>query len=373
MTTQATTSAGTGQKGRKKASPAPTPAPQAVAGAGLAEEQVQPQWVQHDAYQAFGVELMRGKTMIGLSAPSAFTPAKDPTYKWPMENLRDLAYFYVAGGNAFCAMGHPGTGKTAGVQQFHAALNLPLLCMSANPRTQAYHLIGRLVPNQDGGVSWSDGPVLMAARLGISVLIDEYNVIDPGEMTGLNILLEGRPYLVPETGELVVPRKGFRVYVTCNPKDGKGLVHGRHTQDNANDERFEYSWFGYLPPEVEIQLVAELIAPFQPGLPPETLAEMFVGVANQVRKLYAGESDDSGALDKTISTRVLRRWVVKAMLAQGGGVVEAPIHYGLERAWSLSCSDEVRVAVHEFVTQTFGGAEYISSKNSLHAVNLAGG
>jgi cobaltochelatase CobS len=192
MTTQATTSAGTGQKGRKKASPAPTPAPQAVAGAGLAEEQVQPQWVQHDAYQAFGVELMRGKTMIGLSAPSAFTPAKDPTYKWPMENLRDLAYFYVAGGNAFCAMGHPGTGKTAGVQQFHAALNLPLLCMSANPRTQAYHLIGRLVPNQEGGVSWSDGPVLMAARLGMSVLIDEYNVIDPGEMTGLNLLRDGR-------------------------------------------------------------------------------------------------------------------------------------------------------------------------------------
>lgn len=370
MTTQATQAAAAPSKSRKKASQEPATA---AAAAAPVEQKACPQWVHFDGFACFGIERMRGAKILGLSEPCVFTPAKDPTYKWPIDNLRDLLHFYMAGGNAFCAMGHPGTGKTMGVQQFHASLNLPLLSMSANPRTQAYHLIGRLVPNKDGGVSWVDGPVLMAARLGMSVLIDEYNFIDPGEMTGLNLLLEGRPYLVPETGELIVPRHGFRVYATCNPKDDKGLVQGRHTQDNANDERFEFSWFGYLPQEIEVQLITEMIAPYQPSLPAHVLAEKFVSVANQVRKLYAGVTDDSGALDKTISTRVLRRWVSKAMSASTqGSLVESPMHYGLERAWSLSCSDEVRVAVHELVTQTFGGGDYKSSKDNLHTMQPAG-
>lgn len=370
MTTQANTAAVAPAKSRKKASQGSA----ATAAAAPAQQQAIPQWVHFDAYDCFGIERMRGAKILGLSVPSAFTPAKDPTYKWPIDNLRDLLHFYMAGGNAFCAIGHPGTGKTLGVQQFHAALNLPLLSISANPRIQAYHLIGRLVPNTDGAVSWVDGPVLMAARLGTSVLIDEYNVINPGEMTGLNSLLEGRPYLVAETGELVVPQRGFRVFATCNPKDDKGLVHGRQTQDNANDERFEFSWFTYLPPEIEIQLLTELITPYQPSIPAVSLAEKFVEVANKVRALYAGVTDDAGALDKTISTRVLRRWVSKAMSASAAGsLVESPMHYGLERAWSLSASDEVRVAVHELVTQVFGGGDYKSSKDVLHTLQTAAG
>ena len=43
------------------------------------------------------------------------------------------------------AIGETGTGKTEAVVQFHAALNLPLFHVTANPRMEAYHLIGWLV------------------------------------------------------------------------------------------------------------------------------------------------------------------------------------------------------------------------------------
>lgn len=132
MTTQATQAAAAPSKSRKKASQEPATA---AAAAAPVEQKACPQWVHFDGFACFGIERMRGAKILGLSEPCVFTPAKDPTYKWPIDNLRDLLHFYMAGGNAFCAMGHPGTGKTMGVQQFHASLNLPLLSMSANPRT----------------------------------------------------------------------------------------------------------------------------------------------------------------------------------------------------------------------------------------------
>ncbi|MFC6522683.1 AAA family ATPase [Undibacterium arcticum] len=69
---------------------------------------------------------------------------------------------------------------------------MPLYTYNAHPRTEAGDLIGKYAPTPSGGLVFVFGPVARAAMEGRSVLIDEYNVIDPGEATGLNALLEGR-------------------------------------------------------------------------------------------------------------------------------------------------------------------------------------
>lgn len=216
--------------------------------------------------EAFGV--LDGPQLPGFdrpwNTPTLKTPQRLQNYKWDEQLLRLMILFFFAGRTAMKFIGHTGVGKTVGVNQFHACLNLPLLELTVNPETKAVDLIGRFVIGP-GGLEWRDGPVLLAARMGLSICINEYNLLDPGEGAGLNAFLDGQAYTVVETGETVVPAPGFRVWATENPK-GFGYS-GRKTMEISNTDRFKpIIKLSYPKPEEEEQIVVdELLKLGQPA------------------------------------------------------------------------------------------------------------
>ena len=289
---------------------------------------------------------------LAILAPGAFTPAINPSYNMSKDLFREILGFFMMGRVAIKLMGYKGCGKTTVIEQIHAALGYPLLTISCTPRTEAQDLIGKMLPTPQG-LQYVYGPVAMAAKFGYSVMLDEYNVLDPGEATGLNQLLQGGALYIPETGEVITPQPGFRVFATCNPADRSLGLFGRNDQDSANDDRFWTVWVDYPKAEEEEPLVeAILLTKFETDVA-KAYAKKMVEVAMKVRQSYMGESSNGDALEITMSTRGLLSW------AQGMCVfasAEKPLYFALERAvlGSLPRQSTSRVAINQFVKTVFG-------------------
>lgn len=296
--------------------------------------------------------IKNGILVDGEEQPSEFTPAIDPDYIFRVELIRDLLGFWFSGETAMLIIGHSGCGKTSIVEQWHAKLNLPLLTVVAHPRMEIADLIGHFIPTDSGGMAFHYGPVALAAKEGLSVLLDEYFVLDPGVATGLNALLQGGMLYIPETGEAIRPKEGFRLFAATNPADVGAGYFGRNTQDAANQDRFWTVRVGYPTPEEETPLVQKVL---MQGMDDESVAlqfaERMVDVANRVRKQYCGESDAASAIDVTLSTRSLKRW---ASLFTMFPNVTRPEHYALERSVTNRASPETAQAIHSIVDVVFG-------------------
>lgn len=290
---------------------------------------------------------------------AALVPQKISGYQWDRRVLRDILTFWQlqsinAREIAMSLRGHTGAGKSSAAVQFHACMGQPLLVVNAHPRMESRDLIGGLFPTEKGTLGWVDGPVTKAARLGISVLIDEYNVLDPGEATGLNTLLLGQR-LDLQCGTLI-PKAGFRVFATANPADGVSY-RGRNRQDIANDDRFTYTTnVDYLQPDLEMQIVVNVLLAWDSSGDIEVLksyAENFVKVANQIRKSFIGSSDSADALEMTMSTTTLLSWVHK-FCAFKGGMGDKALSYALDCALTNRCNSTTRLAIQEIAGSHFG-------------------
>lgn len=344
------------------------------------QQTVRPQMLTRAARDVFKGVLEAATPLPAYDRPwnefSLRTPRAKPDYVWDPLQLKTIIAFFVAGGTSMKAIGETGTGKTEAVVQFHAALNLPLFHVTANPRMEAYHLIGRLVPVGDKwewrprsdaaaptagcalvsvpctssqppgppsdqgewirvpgqGMEWRDGPVAAAARWGVSCLVDEYNVLDPGEATGLNAFLEGRDYTIPDTGETLRPAPGFRCFATVNPKSPG--YSGRQTQDLANDDRFSVNMlFQYPSEDVEKQMVVDFLMSKLGQKAPLAgeVANVVVKAANKIREAFMGENDGADALPFTMSRRGVMEWakwtvVSHSLVAKG----ENPLFHALD-------------------------------------------
>lgn len=296
----------------------------------------------------------------GLEPGLHGVPAVDPQYVFEMDRLRQFTMFWVGGFRALKVEGDPAAGKTSFVEQIHARLNVPLHKVPCTPTTDRYALIGQLLPNTDGKLVWRDGPVVKACRDGTSVLLDEYNVLDPGEATGLNMLLEGYSWTIPETGEIITPARTTRFFATENPVDSKAAVAGRNVQDVANDDRWSYMQVDYLREDVETALVVRhLIAGQIPQDLAETVAKLCVQVANDVRMAFRNDVPD---FDKPLSTRVVLRWakytvMYQAVLSQQR---KSGLHYAIRQA--VRMSPVMAGAVNEKITLRAGYDENLQSK-----------
>jgi cobaltochelatase CobS len=105
--------------------------------------------------------------------------------------------------------GHSGNGKTMSVEQACAKAKRKFICVSMTPETDESDLLGNYVLI-NGNMEWRDGPVTTAARQGAVLCIDE---IDYGaqNLSSLQRVLEGKPFMLKKKGELIVPAEGFTV------------------------------------------------------------------------------------------------------------------------------------------------------------------
>jgi cobaltochelatase CobS len=288
----------------------------------------------------------------GLAPGLPDVPPLDPHYVFEPDRMRQFVMFWVGGFRALMIEGHPAAGKTSFIEQIHARLNVPLYKLACSPTTEAYRIIGQLLPTEDGKLKWHDGPVVRACREGTSCLLDEWNTLEPGEATALNMLLEGYSWTIPETGETITPVRTTRFFVTQNAVDSKALVAGRNIQDVASDDRFSYMEVDYLRPELEKDLVVRHLVEGQvPQDVAKTVAAICVDVANKVRSAFSTDADD---IDKPISTRVVLRWAKYTVMYQGvlrkQGL--SGLHYAIRQA--VRMSQPMAGAVNQMITMVAG-------------------
>jgi hypothetical protein len=196
--------------------------------------------------------------------------------------------------------GQSGNGKTMSVEQACAKLGRKFICVSMTPETDESDLLGNFVLI-NGQMEWRDGPVTVAARQGAVLCIDE---IDYGaqNLSALQRVLEGKPFLLKKKNELITPAEGFTIVATANTK-GKGSEDGRYMFTNVLNEAFLERFLNTMeqdfpPVKIEQKIIKKEMA--SAGRPDDEFAEKLVTWADVIRKTFA-----EGGADEIISTRRL--------------------------------------------------------------------
>lgn len=196
--------------------------------------------------------------------------------------------------------GHSGNGKTMSVEQACAKLGRKFVCISMTPETDESDLLGNYVLI-NGQMEWRDGPVTVAARQGAVLCIDE---IDYGaqNLSTLQRVLEGKPFLLKKKNETVFPAEGFTIIATANTK-GKGSEDGRYMFTNVLNEAFLERFLNTYEQEwpsiaVEKKIIKKEMT--SNGRSDDDFADKLVDWADVIRKSFTEE-----AVDEVISTRRL--------------------------------------------------------------------
>ena len=305
----------------------------------------------HDAGELFSGK-PSGRTILGYSDPSVYTPKIDPMYAFHESSRDVIVWFLMEKADPLYIYGPSGCGKSSQIRQIAARLNYPVFEATGHDRLEFPDLIGHLSV-QNGNMEFQDGPLTMAMKQGGIFLFNEADLCSPSTLAGLNTILDGSPLCIAENGgELVTPHPMFRFVVTANSNgasDETGLYQGIMRQNIAFMDRFIVVEIGYPKPEVELDLLARLF----PSLPSE-IATRMVDLANDVRKNFMGNSTAHDALDVTLSTRTLIRWAELTMAFQPlskQGI--SPVMYALDRALGFRASQTSRVALSEMAQRIF--------------------
>lgn len=235
----------------------------------------------------------------------AVIPDRDKHYT-PFGDFKDIEAIIKSGTffPVFIA-GMSGNGKTFMVEQACARTKRAMVRVQMTRETDEDDLIGgfRLI---NGETKFMKGPVLMAMELGAVLLIDEADRADPGKVMCLQGILEGKPYYVKKTGEVLRPAEGFNVFVTANTK-GKGSDDGRYVAagvlDDAWLERYPITIEqSYPSAKTEARILRNYMA--DGGREVSDADNAFItnliSWSDIIRKTF-----DDGAIDELISTRRL--------------------------------------------------------------------
>ena len=293
-----------------------------------------------------------GTKIKGYAAPNSFTPEINPDYLFH-ESSRDVIVWFMNSSDPFYLFGPAGSGKTSLLKQLAAKLNYPVFSITGHSRLEFPDMVGHLTV-ENGNMIFQHGPLALAMKYGGLLLLDEIDLLDPATAAGLNGMLDGEPLCIPENGsEVIPPHPLFRFAATANTNGGSdetGLYQGTLRQNLAFMDRFWLCEINYPTPEAEESLLAVKAKSL-----PADLRKKMVEYANEVRKLFMGESSDfNDSIEVTFSTRTLIRWADLAIRFQplaNQGI--QPVTYALDRALGYRATRETRSFLHELAQRIF--------------------
>lgn len=318
------------------------------------------QTTQHIIADAFGLrDADRGAMAIGYEPSSdPLIPTCDPHHYFDRDVLRRVINFLNhPDGDALYLTGPTGSGKTSGIAQILTRLYWPMQSITAHGRMEFQDLVGHhslvaRLPGEEPTMTFVDGPLTKAMKEGHVLLINEVDLMDPSELSGLNDVLEGRPLVIAENGgEVVRPHPMFRVVVTGNSAGGgdeTGAYLGVRQQNIAAMDRYRVVTVDYLPADVEEELVKSKVPEINQVLVPK-----MVDMANQLRKLFTGDSETGagGELSFPMSTRVLIRWARQSIAYER---CANRMQYALEESLLARAAPEERIAIEQVAINIFG-------------------
>lgn len=231
--------------------------------------------------------------------PESLIPARDHNFV-PFGNFDDVCQIIKS--KIFYPVyisGPTGNGKSTMVEQICAKYNRPLIRVNLNMMSDEDQLIGSRTL-EDGTIKIVEGPVLLAMRLGATLLLDEIDAGSANTLLCLQPILEGKQYYFKLKNEIIVPAPGFNIIATANTK-GKGSDDGRYIGTNVLNEafleRFAVTFDQEYPSaKVETKIVQNLMAYYQ--CQNDQFVETLVKWADGIRRTF-----EDGGVDETITTR----------------------------------------------------------------------
>lgn len=310
----------------------------------------------------FGISCPKEITTVGFEVnPSDpgfdYIPEVEPHFQHRPDFLRDLLGWWQCtldkhlDQDGFLCYGPQGSGKTSGITQTAAMLNIPCIEVTGHERLEVEELLGGNTII-GGDMMYVDGPLTTAARNGWWFVLNEGDALDPSQQIALNEIVRGRPFTLP-TGEVVKPSKHFRFLATANTNFGgdlSGMFQGTKRQNVAFSDRFFITELDYPTPEMEEAVIEARLPSVS-----ETGRKKMVEFANLVRKLFKGESaegHEGGCIEVTMSTRTLLRWAHYTTFFQA---TDVPVEYALDRAFALKAEPQTREVLHELLQRVFAG------------------
>ena len=207
-----------------------------------------------------------------------FEPSQNPMvpmvhkdYVFTKSLFRDVALFLARPhGHALWLAGPTGSGKTSVIAELAGRLNYPVYSITCNSRMEFDDLVGRPMviskPGEQPSVKFIYGPLARAMKSGGILLLNEVDLCDPAQLSGLNDVLEGRPLTITQNGgEQIQPHPMFRVVVTANSAgngDETGSYTGVLSQNVAAMDRYRLMRVDYLSEGIETVLLKKLFADF---------------------------------------------------------------------------------------------------------------
>lgn len=287
-------------------------------------------------------------------------PVHTSNYIFRKDILRSvIAFLMKPNGDALLVSGPTGSGKTSVITEVAARLNWPVQQITMNSRFEFSQLKGQFIvvspsPGEAPVMRFMYGPLATAMRYGHILLLNEVDLADPGELAGLNDVLEGRPLVIPENGgEIIKPHPMFRVIATANSfgnGDQTGLYQGVQQQNLAALDRYRLLEVGYASEVAETELLKRILSPSL-----ESIIPSMIKLANEVRKLFIGEEggEVGQRLSITMSTRTLIRWGLLADSFRGAPNV---MKFALDQALLLRAEPEDRKVIDNIGKLIFGSS-----------------
>jgi midasin len=214
-------------------------------------------------------------------------------------NLRRLARALATGPWPILLEGPTSSGKTTLVEYIAARCGHHVVRINNHEHTDVQEYTGSFAADQNGSLSFRDGILVQALRLGHWVILDELNLAPSEVLEALNRLLDdNRELYLAETNETIKPHPSFRLFATQNPS---GAYGGRKPLSRAFRNRFVELHVGDIPSD-EMSMILEKRC----GCPPSH-AKLLVKIMIDLRHKRSKSNIFLGK-DSFITPRDLLRW-----------------------------------------------------------------
>jgi midasin (ATPase involved in ribosome maturation) len=259
-------------------------------------------------------------------------------------NLRRLARAIASGPWPILLEGPTSAGKTSLVEYIAARCGHYVVRINNHEHTDVQEYTGGFAADPNGLLTFVDGILVRALRLGHWVILDELNLAPSEVLEALNRLLDdNRELYIPELNETVKPHANFRLFATQNPSGSYG---GRKPLSRAFRNRFVEIQVNDIP-SAEMTTILEKRC----GCPP-SYARILVDVMDSLRHRRSRSGVFLGK-DGLITPRDLLRWAdrgasSKLELAQEGYMLLA------ERLRSPEERDCVKEVIEKYFKVSLG-------------------
>ena len=274
-------------------------------------------------------------------------PAIDENYIFDLPVLNQLL-LYLAYPQKDCLFlsGPAGCGKTSMALQTAARLGWEVVQLTLSSRTEAFDLMGHATLRH-GELVYQYGPLVEAMNLGKILILNEIDLMPPGELAALNDVLEGRALTITQNnGEIIEPSPFFRVIATANTKgmgDSLGFYNGTRQLNQAFLDRWRFVEVGYPEKRVELRILKKRCSKLD-----DEILEKLVLLAQELRHTSCPEQGRA-SLSAPFSTRSLVRVASLLNVCASLSVPKA-----LETAFAARLPKEEREYVMRICNDIFG-------------------